>query len=73
MPGFPAERLLRKGFRLLFGGRSEVNGGQKGTDQHDEQVDFHVALRCAVAATGGNAKGVPIVPLSNDSGAIKNG
>ena len=62
LAGFPAERLLRKRFRLLFGGRSEVNGGQKSTDQHDEQVDFHVALRCATAATTGNAKGVPVVP-----------
>ena len=46
----PCKKLLRERFRGLFGGRSEVNGGQKGTDQHDEQVDFHVALRCAIAA-----------------------
>ena len=64
LTGFPAEKLLRERFRLLFGGRSEVNGGQKGTDQHDEQVDFHVALRCATAATRTNAKGVPAVPTS---------
>jgi len=50
-----------------------MNGGQKGTDQHDEQVDFHVALRCAIAAVGSNAKGVPVVPPSNGSWAIKNG
>ena len=42
--------LLRERFRLLFRGRSEVDGGQKDADQHYQQVDFHVTLRCAIAA-----------------------
>ncbi|HKU04577.1 MAG TPA: hypothetical protein VJR30_00800, partial [Bradyrhizobium sp.] len=59
LPVFPAERLLRKRFRRLFGGSGEVHGRQKGTDQHDEQVDFqvHVALRCAIAAVMQQCKG----------------
>jgi hypothetical protein len=28
-----------------------VNGGQKGADQHYQQIDFHVTLRCAIAAS----------------------
>jgi hypothetical protein len=28
-----------------------VNGGQKGTDQHYQQINLHVTLRCAIAAT----------------------
>jgi hypothetical protein len=37
-----------------------VNGGQKSTDQHHQQIDFHDFLRCAIAAHDGcDAKGVP--------------
>jgi hypothetical protein len=41
---------LRECFRLPFWCRSEVNRGQKGADQHYQQIDFHVTLRCAIAA-----------------------
>jgi hypothetical protein len=41
---------LRKGFWLPFRRRGEVNRGQKGDDQHYQQIDFHVTLRCAIAA-----------------------
>jgi hypothetical protein len=27
-----------------------MNRGQKGADQHYQQIDFHVTLRCAIAA-----------------------
>jgi hypothetical protein len=27
-----------------------VNRGQDGADQHYQQVDFHVSLRCTIAA-----------------------
>jgi hypothetical protein len=27
-----------------------VDRGQKAADEHDQQVDFHVSLRCAIAA-----------------------
>jgi hypothetical protein len=27
-----------------------VNRGQKRADQHYQQIDFHVTLRCAIAA-----------------------
>jgi hypothetical protein len=50
-----------------------VNGGQKGTDQHDQQVDFHVALRRAIAATEQQCKGHSIRSAFNASEAIKNG
>jgi hypothetical protein len=36
---------------LLFGYRSEVNRGQKGADQHHQQANLHVTLRCAIAAS----------------------
>jgi hypothetical protein len=42
--------LLRECFRLPFRGGSEVDRGQKSADQHYQQVDFHVTLRCAIAA-----------------------
>jgi hypothetical protein len=28
-----------------------MNRGQKGADQHYQQIDFHVTLRCAIAAS----------------------
>jgi hypothetical protein len=66
-----SSQLLRKGLGALFWRRSEVNRGQKGTDQRYQQIDLHVFLRCAVAANyDGNAKGVP---RFNDSRVIKNG
>lgn len=55
--GFPAERLLRQRFRLLLGGRRKVYRGQKGADQQDEEINLHVALRCAIAATTQQCKG----------------
>ena len=55
-------KLLRKRFRPLFRRRSEVNRRQKGTDNRHQQIDFHVILRCALAAHNhDNAKGVPSV------------
>src|SRR5580704_13058498 len=42
--------LLRECFRLPFRGGSEVNRGQKRADEHYQQIDFHVTLRCAIAA-----------------------
>ncbi len=74
MPGFRAVRLSRKRFRALIGGRGEVNGSQKDTDQHDEQVDFHVALHRAIAATTRMMQGAfQSFRRSNASRAIKNG
>jgi hypothetical protein len=54
-----------------------VNRGQKGADQHYQQVDFHVSLRCAIAALN-SAMQKAFQPngcyaLSINSGAIKNG
>ena len=40
-------RLLPQRFGALFGHRSEVNRRQKGTDQHHQQIDFHVSLSAA--------------------------
>src|SRR4051794_36956004 len=71
-----AEWLLRKGFRLPFRCRGEMNCGQKGADQHYQQVDFHVTLRRTVAASTATCKrhSCPIRSgSSNDSGVIKNG
>jgi hypothetical protein len=83
MPRRVCKRLLRERFRLPFRGGSEANRRQKGTDQHYQQIDFHVTLRCAIAAMTATmqkafqpAKGVPARlarSLRNDSGAIKNG
>jgi hypothetical protein len=42
--------LPGKRFRALFRDRCEADHGQKGTDQRHQQVDFHVILRCALAA-----------------------
>jgi hypothetical protein len=42
-----------------------VNRGQKGADQHYQQIDFHVFLRRTVAANNDhNAKGVPTVSMA---------
>jgi hypothetical protein len=43
-------RLAGQRFRAPVWRGSEVNGGQNRTDQHQQQVDFHVVLRCAIAA-----------------------
>ena len=43
--------LLRQRFRLPFRCRSEVNRGQQAADEHYQQIDFHVTLRCAIAAS----------------------
>jgi len=48
-----------------------VNRGQKGADQHYQQIDFHVTLRCAVAALT-MAMQKAFQPF-NDIGVIKNG
>jgi hypothetical protein len=50
-----------------------MNGGQKGTDQHDEQVDFHVALRCALQLSAAMQRAFQSFRLPDGSGAIKNG
>jgi hypothetical protein len=54
-----------------------VDRGQQAADEHNQQVDFHVSLRGAIAAltsamqkASGQKKAFR---LSNDSGAIKNG
>jgi hypothetical protein len=44
----------------LLGRRCEVDRGQKAADEHYQQVDFHVTLRCAIAAsTSAMQKAVP--------------
>jgi hypothetical protein len=54
-----------------------VDRGQKAADEHYQQVDFHVSLRCAIAAlTSAMQKAFRLkrrVGLCNDSRAIKNG
>jgi len=54
-----------------------VNCGQNGADEHYQQVDFHVTLRCAIAAptiTMQKAFRPSVSPaFSNDTGGIKNG
>jgi hypothetical protein len=62
---------LRERFWLLFRRRREVNRGQKGTDQHYQQIDFHVTLRCAIAALASTMQKA-FQPF-NDSGGLKNG
>jgi hypothetical protein len=48
-----------------------VDRGQKAADEHDQQIDFHVSLRCAIAAlTSAMQKAFRLL---HDSGAIKNG
>jgi hypothetical protein len=54
-----------------------VNRGQEAADQHYQQIDFHVTLRCPIAAS------TPAMQKAfrpekafrpvHDSGAIKNG
>jgi hypothetical protein len=45
---------------MLFRHRSEANCREKGTDQQHQQIDFHVILRCTVAASNEpNARAVP--------------
>jgi hypothetical protein len=42
-----------------------VNSGQKRANQHYQEVDLHVFLRCSVAANNErNAKGVPTVSMA---------
>src|SRR6478752_10171899 len=43
--------LLRQRFRLLFRRRSEVGRRQQAADEHYQQIDFHVTLRCTIAAS----------------------
>ena len=47
---FLISTLLRKRFRLPFRCRGEVNRGQQAADEHYQQIDFHVTLRCGIAA-----------------------
>ena len=57
--------LLLQRFRWLFGRGSEVNRGQEGTDEHNQQIDFHEFLRCTVAAGNGwNAMGAPVEAMT---------
>jgi hypothetical protein len=35
---------------MLFRRRGKVDRGQKAADEHYQQVDFHVSLRCTIAA-----------------------
>jgi hypothetical protein len=68
--------LLRERFRLLFRRRGEMNRGQKGADQHYQQIDFHVTLRCAIAASTATLQKAfqpNSFQPSNDTGVIKNG
>jgi hypothetical protein len=52
--------LLGEPLRLAFWRRSEMDGGQKSTDQHHQQIDFHFVLRSPLQAlTERNAKRVP--------------
>jgi hypothetical protein len=54
-----------------------VDRGQKAADEHDQQVDFHVSLRCAIAALASAMQKASSqkrrLGLCNDIGAIKNG
>jgi hypothetical protein len=54
-----------------------VDRCQKAADEHDQQVDFHVSLRCAIAAlTSAMQKAFrpkKVFRPLHDSGAIKNG
>ena len=51
---------LREPLRLAFRHRSEMDSGQKSTDQHYQQIDFHFVLRSPLQAlTERNAKRVP--------------
>jgi hypothetical protein len=50
VPGQQARALLRKRLGLVLGRGGEVNRGQKAADQHYQQIDFHVTLRCPIAA-----------------------
>jgi len=71
-----AETLLRERFWLPFRCRCEVNRGQKGADQHYQQIDFHVTLRCAIAASTATLQKAfqpNSFQPSNDTGVIKNG
>jgi hypothetical protein len=55
----------------LFGRGGEVNRRQKAADEHYQQIDFHVSLRCAIAAlTSAMQKAFRLL---HDSGVIKNG
>jgi len=42
--------LLGQCFRALFGRGREVDSGQESADKHHQQIDFHVFLRCLIAA-----------------------
>jgi hypothetical protein len=42
--------LLWECLWLPFRHRGEANRGQKGADQHYQQIDFHATLRRAIAA-----------------------
>jgi hypothetical protein len=68
---FGRKSLLRKRFRLPLGRGCEMNRGQKGPDQHYQQIDFHVTLRCAIAALASTMQKT-FQPF-NDSGGLKNG
>ena len=74
---YPIRTLLRKRFRLPFRCRGEVNRGQQAADEHYQQIDFHVTLRCGIAALTSamqkafRPEGVPA--LCNDIDVIKNG
>jgi hypothetical protein len=54
-----------------------VDRCQKAADEHDQQVDFHVSLRCAIAAlTSAMQKAFrpkKVFQPLHDSDAIKNG
>jgi hypothetical protein len=46
-----------------------VNRGQEAADQHYQQIDFHVTLRCHCSfhvsnAKGNPAKGIPAFPMT---------
>jgi hypothetical protein len=42
--------LLGQCFRALLGRGREVDSGQESADKHHQQIDFHVFLRCLIAA-----------------------
>jgi hypothetical protein len=51
-----------------------MHRGQKGTNKHDQQIDFHDFLRCtAAASTSKRMECKERSTRSNDSGVIKNG
>lgn len=64
-----AERLLSKRFRLSLRIGRKADRCQECTDQQHQQIDFHVRLRCTIAAQATTRMQTAFRP-SNDSDVI---